>query len=163
MSFGVKLRCVVGLVLCLAMCGCDELIEEIDFSDNPLDTNPDKCYNILAGAYELIRKERISPFPIGRGEIVVQPNVRGDLIITPHRTIYMRAFEQGRRTPVYEVTDATFELFPTGTCSEGSMMIVGGELDGVYFAYELERDVLSMIEYRGTRAASFKYSWRRRW
>ena len=31
MSFGVKLRCVVGLVLCLAMCGCDELIEEYRF------------------------------------------------------------------------------------------------------------------------------------
>ena len=46
MNFGVKLKCVVGLVLCLAMCGCDELIEEIDFSDNPLDTNPEKCYNI---------------------------------------------------------------------------------------------------------------------
>ena len=32
MNFGVKLKCVVGLVLCLATCGCDEVIREIDLA-----------------------------------------------------------------------------------------------------------------------------------
>jgi hypothetical protein len=163
MSFGVKLRCVVGLFLCLAICGCDEVIREIDFSDNPLDTNPAKCYNILAGAYELVRKERIPPFPGGIGGIIAQPKLRGDLVITPHHGIFMRIFQDGRRIDSIEDSNATFELFPSGMCSEGSMMIIGGEKDGVFFAYELENDVLTLIEYERRRVASFKFSWRRRW
>ena len=118
---------------------------------------------MLAGAYELVRKERIPPFPNGSGDIITQPKLRGNLTITPHRAIFMRIFQDGRRVDSIEDRNVTFELFPGGTCSEGSMMIIGGKKDGVYFAYELENDVLTMVQYERGRVASFKYSWRRRW
>ena len=75
----------------------------------------------------------------------------------------MRIFQDGRRVDSIEDRNVTFELFPGGTCSEGSMMIIGGKKDGVYFAYELENDVLTMVQYERGRVVSFKYSWRRRW
>ena len=75
----------------------------------------------------------------------------------------MRIFIDGRRIDYIEDFDVTFELFPRGTCSEGSMMIIGGNKDGVYFAYELEDDVLTMIEYQRRHADGFKHTWRRRW
>ena len=31
------------------------------------------------------------------------------------------------------------------------------------FAYELENDVPTMVQYERGRVVSFKYSWRRRW
>jgi hypothetical protein len=111
----------------------------------------------------LVRKERISPFPNGSGTIVTQPRLRGDLIITPHRTIYMRTFIDGRRIDYIEDSSVTFELFPSGTCSEGTMVIIGGKKDGVYFAYELERDVLTTLEYQRRHTDGFKHTWRRRW
>ena len=45
----------------------------------------------------------------------------------------MRIFQDGRRVDSIEDRNVTLELFPGGTCSEGSMMLIGGKKDGVYF------------------------------
>ena len=161
-----------ALLITIVCCGCDEALTTIDLGKSLISVTPQQCSNMLAGEYELshledmpyvsLSSEEAPDINSNKWEKLRYPMVRGQLVITPDFSIYMRLFKEQDQIRYIGGNTSNYELYPKGMCNEGTLKILEEEKN-LYFDYILRGDRLIMTDFSFHSWGRFKMYWERRW